>query len=70
MQLHLQGVGWTETANIYNLTYDNGYAGYARGFNSGGDVQVDFVVSGDKGWHFIDRPAETLAPFHLAFLME
>lgn len=53
-QIRLQGVGWTETANIYNLTYDNGYAGYACGFNSGGDVQVDFVVSGQKGWHFID----------------
>jgi len=52
--IRLQGVGWTETANIYNLTYDNGYVGYACGFNSGGDVTINFVVSGDKGWHFID----------------
>ncbi len=54
VDIHLQGVGWTETANIYNLTYDNAYAGYACGFNSGGDVTVKFVMSGAKGWHFID----------------
>lgn len=54
VEVHLQGVGWTETANIYNLTVDNGYAGYACGFNSGGDVTVKMVISGDRGWHFID----------------
>ncbi len=52
--LRLQGVGWTETANIYNITYDNAYIGYACGFNSGGDVTVDLVVSGAPGWHYID----------------
>lgn len=52
--IHLQGVGWTETANIYNVTYDNAYIGYACGFNSGGDVTVDFVVSGARGWHYLD----------------
>lgn len=52
--LRLQGVGWTETANIYNVTYDNAYIGYACGFNSGGDVTVDLVMSGAPGWHYID----------------
>ena len=52
--IRLQGVGWTETANIYNVTYDNAYIGYACGFNSGGDVSVDLVVSGAPGWHYID----------------
>ncbi len=52
--IQLNGVGWTETANIYNLTYDNSYAGYACGFNSGGNVQVVFRVSGAQGWHYID----------------
>ncbi|MDO8506235.1 MAG: hypothetical protein Q7S41_01355 [Candidatus Limnocylindria bacterium] len=52
--IQLNGVGWTETANIYNLTYDNAYAGYACGFNSGGNVQVIFRVSGAPGWHYID----------------
>src|SRR5450759_3076612 len=27
--VHLKGGGWTETANIYLLTYDNAYLGYA-----------------------------------------
>lgn len=53
-KIHLQGVGWTETANIYNITYDNAYIGYACGFNSGGDVTVDLVVSGAPGWHYLD----------------
>ncbi len=52
VQLH--GVGWTETANIYNIVYDNAYAGYACGFNSGGNVQVFLRMSGAPGWHFID----------------
>lgn len=52
--IHLKGVGWTETANIYHLVYDNAYAGYACGFNSNGDVQIIFRVSGAPGWHFID----------------
>ena len=52
--MQLNGVGWTETANIFNITYDNSYAGYACGFNSGGNVQVVFTVSGAPGWHYID----------------
>ena len=51
---HVKGVGWTETANFYALTYDNGYLGYGCGFNSSGDVQITLSMSGDKGWHFID----------------
>jgi hypothetical protein len=52
--MQLNGVGWTETANIFNINYDNSYAGYACGFNSGGNVQVIFTISGAPGWHYID----------------
>ena len=52
--IHLKGVGWTETANIYLVVYDNAYIGYACGFNSQGDVQVFLKATGDPGWHFID----------------
>ena len=52
--IHLKGVGWTETANIYSLIYDNAYMGYACGFNSQGDVTVHLPATGEPGWHFID----------------
>jgi hypothetical protein len=52
--IHLKGVGWTETANIYNLVYDNAYLGYACGFNSQGDVTVYLPATGGPGWHYID----------------
>jgi hypothetical protein len=52
--IHLKGVGWTETANIYQLVYDNAYLGYACGFNSQGDVTVTLPAAGAPGWHFID----------------
>lgn len=52
--VHLQGVGWTETANIYTVDYDNGYIGYACAFNSQGDVEIPLQATGDPGWHFID----------------
>lgn len=52
--VHLKGVGWTETANIYNLVYDNAYVGYACGFNSQGDVTVYLAATGEPGWHYID----------------
>lgn len=52
--IHLKGVGWTETANIYNLVYDNAYVGYACGFNSQGDVTVYLPATGETGWHYID----------------
>ena len=52
--IHLKGVGWTETANIYTVVYDNSYIGYACGFNSQGDVEITLQATGDPGWHFID----------------
>ncbi len=52
--VHLKGVGWTETANIYTLVYDNAYLGYACGFNSQGDVTIQIPAAGAPGWHFID----------------
>jgi len=52
--IHLKGVGWTQTANIYTLLYDNAYVGYACGFNSQGDVTVYLPAAGEPGWHFID----------------
>ena len=54
VDLHLTGVGWTETANIYTIVYDNAYLGYACGFNSQGDVLVHLKATGEPGWHFID----------------
>jgi hypothetical protein len=52
--IHLKGVGWTEYDNIYVVTYDNAYMGYVCGFNSQGDVVVNFTGSGAPGIHLID----------------
>ena len=52
--LHLKGVGWTETANIMHLVYDNAYVGYACAFNSQGDLEIFVQATGEAGWHFID----------------
>lgn len=52
--IHLKGVGWTETANIYTIVYDNSFTGYACGFNSQGDVEIYMKATGAPGWHFID----------------
>jgi hypothetical protein len=52
--IHLKGVGWTEYDNIYVATYDNAYMGYACGFNSQGDVVINFVATGAPGTHIID----------------
>lgn len=52
--IHLKGVGWTETANIYTLNYDNAYLGYGCGFNTQGDVTIFLTATGTPGWHFID----------------
>lgn len=54
LMVHLKGVGWTETANIYHLVYDNAYLGYACGFNTQGDVTIYLPLTGEPGWHFID----------------
>ncbi len=52
--IHLKGVGWTETANIYTIDYDNSYIGYSCGFNSQGDVVIHLYATGQPGWHYID----------------
>ena len=52
--LHLKGVGWTETEQIYHVVYDNAFAGYACAFQSAGDLTIFLTVSGDPGWHYID----------------
>jgi len=52
--IHLKGVGWTEYDNIYIATYDNAYMGYACGFNSHGDVVINFTATGEPGPHLID----------------
>jgi hypothetical protein len=53
-RVHLKGIGWSETANIYTVVYDNGHSGYACGFNSQGDVEIFMQATGEPGWHFID----------------
>ena len=35
-------------------TYDNAYMGYACGFNSQGDVVINFTATGEPGMHVID----------------
>ena len=52
--VHLKGVGWTETANIYTVVFDNSYIGYACAFNSQGDVKIPLQATGEAGWHFVD----------------
>ncbi len=47
--IHLKGVGWTETANIYTIVYDNSFTGYACGFNSQGDVEIYMKATGAPG---------------------
>jgi hypothetical protein len=53
-RVHLKGVGWSETANIYTVVYDNAISGYACGFNSQGDIEIIMQATGEPGWHFID----------------
>jgi hypothetical protein len=53
-EIVLKGVGWTETANIYNLVYDNAFLGYSCGFNSQGDVTINMPLTGTAGWHYVD----------------
>lgn len=52
--IHLKGVGWTEYDNIYVANYDNAYMGYVCGFNSHGDVVMNFTAGGEVGTHLID----------------
>jgi hypothetical protein len=53
-RVHLKGGGWSETANIYTVVYDNATSGYACGFNSQGDIEIIMQATGEPGWHFID----------------
>jgi hypothetical protein len=53
-RVHLKGVGWSETANIVHVVYDNSYIGYACAFNSQGDIELIMRATGEPGWHFID----------------
>ena len=52
--IHLKGGGWTETANIFHVVYDNSYTGYACAFNSNGDIEIFMKATGAPGMHFID----------------
>jgi hypothetical protein len=52
--VHLKGLGWTQMDNTIAVTYDNGYIGYACGFNSNGDVVIDIYATGAPGTHLID----------------
>ena len=52
--IHLKGVGWTEYDNLYAATYDNAYMGYVCGFNTQGDVVINFRAAGEPGVHLID----------------
>jgi hypothetical protein len=54
VRIHLKGVGWTDYDNIYVATYDNAYMRYACGFNSQGDVVINFTAAGAPGVHLID----------------
>jgi hypothetical protein len=54
ISIHLKGVGWTEYDNLYVATYDNNYMGYACGFNTQGDVVINFHATGEPGVHIID----------------
>ena len=52
--LHLKGVGWTETEQIYHVVVDNAFSGYACAFQSKGDLTIFLTMSGAPGWHYID----------------
>ncbi len=52
--IHLKGVGWTETANIFTIDYDNSFIGYSCGFNSQGDVVIHLYATGQPGRHYVD----------------
>jgi hypothetical protein len=54
ISIHLTGIGWSETGNTYTLDLDNGYMGYACGFNSQGDVAITIRAPGRIGRHYVD----------------
>lgn len=54
IDIHIKGVGWTAYDNTYAYVYNNNYVGYACGFNTNGDVQVQLRASGEPGLQTID----------------
>ncbi len=52
--VHVKGLGWTQTTNIFAVVIDNVYLGYGCGFSTNGDVKVPITASWPPGWHFID----------------
>lgn len=54
VQVMVRGVGWTFNTNIAALDYDNSFLGYGCGFNSGGNVTFNIIISGAPGIHTID----------------
>jgi len=69
--VHLKGLGWTQLDNTIAVDYDNSYIGYGCGFNSNGDVVMNFVATGRPGTHLIDmypllytqQPSYTNTPY-------
>lgn len=54
MRVHLKGIGWTQTENIFAVVVDNVYIGYACGFSTNGDVNFPLEATFEPGWHYID----------------
>lgn len=54
IELHLKGIGWTQTNNIFAVVVDNVFFGYACGFSTNGDVVVPMIASWEPGVHYID----------------
>jgi len=52
--IHVKGLGWTQTTNIFAVVIDNVYLGYGCGFSTNGDVVVPVTASWAPGWHYID----------------
>ncbi len=52
-RVHIKGVGWTELDNGVAVLYDNNFVGYACGFGSGGDVDIELVAT-SPGSHLIE----------------
>lgn len=52
--IHLQGGGPDTYDNCYSVLYDNSSIGYACGFNTNGDMQIQIRATGAPGIHDID----------------
>jgi hypothetical protein len=53
IEVVIEGVGRSETANTCTVLLNNGYLGYGCGFNSQGDVTSFLRVPGQAGVHFL-----------------